>query len=180
MSGVLVESGTGDSILSNSIFGNGMLGINLVAPETHQRRTPNEPGVRPAQQSPELPGPDQVTSNGSVTHIQGTLNSLPNTTFLIQFFTNPTADPSGYGQGQTEFGSTQVTTDGNGNATINLLSALAFPQGVVLSATATNLTTGDTSEFAQDIPESAAFQFTQATYVTSESSGTALSRSPAA
>ena len=34
MSGVLVESGTGDSILSNSIFGNGMLGIDLVAPET--------------------------------------------------------------------------------------------------------------------------------------------------
>ena len=67
-----------------------------------------------------------------------------------------------------------MTTDGNGNATINLLSALAFPQGAVLSATATNLTTGDTSEFAQDITESAAFQFTQATYVTSESSGTAL------
>src|SRR5208283_2661297 len=46
--------------------------------------------------------------------------------------------------------------------------------GFVLSATATNLTTGDTSEFAQDITQSAAFQFTQATYVTSESSGTAL------
>ena len=66
-----------------------------------------------------------------------------------------------------------MTTDANGNATINLLSALAFPQGVVLSATATNLTTGDTSEFAKDITESSAFQFTQATYVTSESSGTA-------
>ena len=167
MSGVLVESGTGDSILSNSIFGNGMLGIDLVPPSPCRA----QPGPNNNQNYPVL---TEVTSNGSVTHIQGTLNSLPDTTFLIQFFTNPTADPSGYGQGQTEFGSTQVTTDGNGNATINVLSALAFPQGVVLSATATNLTTGDTSEFAYDITQSAAFQFTQATYVTSESSGTAL------
>ena len=144
MSGVLVESGTGDSILSNSIFGNGMLGINLVAPgDPPSGVTPNEPGVRTGPNDLQnYPVLTKVTSNGSVTHIQGTLNSLPDTTFLIQFFTNPTADPSGYGQGQTEFGSTQVTTDANGNATINLLSALAFPQGVVLSATATNLTTG--------------------------------------
>ena len=49
MSGVLVESGTGDSILSNSIFGNGMLGIDLVAPETHQRRHSQRTGVRRAR-----------------------------------------------------------------------------------------------------------------------------------
>ena len=132
---------------------------------------PVPPGPNNLQSYPVL---TTVTSNGSITHIQGTLNSRPKTSFLIQFFTNPTADPSGYGQGQTGFGSTQVTTDANGNATIDLLSALAFPQGFVLSATATNLTTGDTSAFAQDITESAAFQFSQATYVTSESSGTAL------
>ena len=102
MSGVLVESGTGDSILSNSIFGNGLLGIDLVAPETRpaaslpMHRSP--PGPNNLQNYPVL---TTVTSNGSITHIQGTLNSLPKTSFLIQFFTNPTADPSGYGQGQT-------------------------------------------------------------------------------
>ena len=131
MSGVLVESGTGDSILSNSIFGNGMLGINLVATgDPPSGVTPNEPGVRTGPNNLQnYPVLTAVTSNGSVTHIQGTLNSLPNTTFLIQFFTNPTADPSGYGQGQTAFGSTQVTTDANGNATINVLSASAVPAG---------------------------------------------------
>ncbi len=180
MAGVLVESGTGDSILSNSIFGNGMLGINLVAPgDPPSGVTPNPvPPAPPVRTGPNnlqaYPVLSYVTSNGSLTHIHGTLYSQPSKTFLIQFFTNPTADPSGYGQGQTGFGSTQVTTDASGNATIDLLSAVAFPQGVVLSATATNLSTGDTSEFAYDIPESAAFQFTQATYVTSESSGTAL------
>ncbi len=173
--GVLVESGTGDAILSNSIFSNGRLGIDLVAPgDPSTGVTPNAPGVRSGPNDLQnYPVLTSVTSNGSITHIQGTFNSLPDTTFLIQFFTNAEEDPSGYGQGQTGFGSTQVTTDANGNATINLVSALVFPQGVVLSATATNLTTGDTSEFAQDIAQSSAFQYSQATYVTSESSGTA-------
>ena len=48
MSGVLVESGTGDSILSNSIFGNGMLGIDLVARETRPAVSLPTPGVRRA------------------------------------------------------------------------------------------------------------------------------------
>ncbi len=174
--GVAVQSGTGNSIPSNSIWANGHLGIDLVAPgDPPSGVTPNAPGVRSGPNNLQnYPVLSAVTSNGSITHVEGTLNSLPKTTFLIQFFTNVTTDPSGYGQGETAFGSTQVTTDANGNATISLILAANFPQGAVLSATATNLTTGDTSEFAADISESAAFQFTQATYVVSESSGMAL------
>ena len=158
MSGVLVESGNGDSILSNSIFGNGMLGINL---------DPQGPLPLPNDLL-NYPILSSVTSDGSVTHIQGTLSGQANTWFLVQFFTNPAADPSGYGQGQTAFGSTEVETGSNGIATIDPLLASAFPLDAVLSATATklmagNLTPEDTSEFAQDIAESAVFQFTQAT-----------------
>ena len=162
--------------MSNSIWANGRLGIDLVAPgDPASGVTPNAPGVRSGPNNLQnYPVLNTLTSNGSVTHIQGTFNSLPGITYLIQFFINPAADPSGYGQGETAFGSTQVTTDGNGNATIDVLSASALPQGVYLSATATNMTTGDTSEFAKDIAESAAFQFSRATYVISESSGTAL------
>ena len=61
ISGVLVESGTGDSILSNSIFGNGMLGINLVAagdPPSGVTPIPFPPSSpHGPQQPPELPGP---------------------------------------------------------------------------------------------------------------------------
>ena len=163
MSGVLIESGNQDSILSNSIFGNGMLGITLDPPGNDL-----------------LPFPvlTSVTSNGSVTHIVGSLSGVAdNTTFLIQFFTNPAFDPSGYGQGETAFGSTEVTSNGSGVATIDLTLAATYPPGTILSATATEETppaaqggtTGDTSEFSQDIAESSAFQFTQAIYVTSES-----------
>src|SRR5208283_4674083 len=103
--GVEVVSGTGNSILSNSIWDNGQLGINLVTPSV-------PPGPNNLQAYPVL---SYVTSNGTLTHIHGTLSSQPSTTFLIQFFTNPTADPSGYGQGQYRFGSIQVKTDATGN-----------------------------------------------------------------
>jgi hypothetical protein len=177
MAGVLVESGTGDSILSNSIFSNGRLGIDLVAPgsaDPPSGVTPNAPGVRSGPNNLQnYPVLSTVTCNGTTTHIVGALNSLPSATFLIQFFTNATADPSSYGQGRVGFGSTQITTDGSGNATIDLQLAEIFPLGAVLSATATNLTTGDTSEFAQDVAQSASFQFTSPLYLTSESSGIA-------
>ena len=44
---MLVQSGTGDSILSNSIFSNGHLGIDLAAAgDPPSGVTPNAPGVR--------------------------------------------------------------------------------------------------------------------------------------
>jgi titin len=43
---------------------------------------------------------------GSVT---GTLNSVPNTTFRIEFFANHEADPSGYGEGERYLGFVNVT-----------------------------------------------------------------------
>ena len=47
LAGVSVQSGTGDSILSNSIYSNGHLGIDLVAPgDPPSGVTPNAPGVR--------------------------------------------------------------------------------------------------------------------------------------
>jgi hypothetical protein len=179
--GVDVVSGSGNSILSNSIWANAHLGIDLVAKgDPASGVTPNALGNRigpnDLQNYPIL---TSVTSNGLITHVVGSLSSLPSSTFLIQFFVNPTADPSGYGQGQFIFGSTQVTTDAQGNATIDLQLASAYPAGDVLSATATNITAGaatygDTSEFCQDIPLAPAFQFTTALYVTSESSGKAV------
>src|SRR5581483_125225 len=53
-------------------------------------------------------------TGASGTTIQGTLNSDANTPFRIEFFANPTADPSGYGQGQTYLGFAMVATDDSG------------------------------------------------------------------
>jgi hypothetical protein len=172
MTGVLVESGTGNSILSNSIHDNGRIGIDLVAPgDPPDGVTPNAPGTRVGPNDLQnYPVLSKVTSNGTITDVSGSLNSLPNTTFLIQFFVSLTPDPSGFGQGQMGFGSTQVKTDSSGNATFIVPFGAAFPSDAVLSATATNLTTGDTSEFSRDVLESSTFEFSAPSYITTESS----------
>ena len=138
MSGVLVESGTGDSILSNSIFGNGMLGIDLVILSP-------PPGPNNLQTAPVL---TSAVGGGPSSGIQGTLASIPSTPFLIQFFTSLIPDPSGFGQGQTPIGSTIVTTNGKGIANIPFTPSSSLPANIWVTATATNNLTGDTSEFS--------------------------------
>src|SRR5262249_37056979 len=49
----------------------------------------------------------------------GTLNSVPNTTFRIEFFANHQADPSGYGEGERYVGFQNVTSDASGNVTFD-------------------------------------------------------------
>jgi hypothetical protein len=104
-----------------------------------------------------------TTTTDGTTTVTGTLNSVPNTTFRIEFFASAAADPSGHGQGQTYLGYADVTTDANGDArrtdgSLGFTAAglLALPGGQnVVSATATNLTPGDTSEFSADVQVSA-------------------------
>ena len=76
--------------------------------------------------------------------MQGTLNSIANTTFTVQYFANAACDPSGNGEGQTFLSEVTVTTGSDGNVTLPLLTA---PQGTLVTATATS-PTNDTSEFS--------------------------------
>jgi hypothetical protein len=90
-----------------------------------------------------------TSANGKIT-ITGTLNSAASTSYLIQFFANPTADPSGYGQGKTLVGSITVTTDSNGNASFTATFSVTVPVGQFISSTATD-PNDNTSEFSQDV-----------------------------
>jgi uncharacterized repeat protein (TIGR01451 family) len=87
-----------------------------------------------------------VWNAGSLT-IRGTLNSIPNTAFLIDFFSNTACDPSGFGEGEVWRQTVQVTTNTNGDAPINV--NFAYPGTGVITATATNRDAGETSEFSQ-------------------------------
>jgi uncharacterized repeat protein (TIGR01451 family) len=89
-------------------------------------------------------------SDGTTTAINGSLTSTPTTVFLIQFFSSPTPDSSGFGQGKTLISSTTVQTDDKGNATFSTSMAGGVSPGSVISATATS-PSGNTSEFAADI-----------------------------
>jgi photosystem II stability/assembly factor-like uncharacterized protein len=142
--GVYVSSGTGNTVRGNSIFSNSELGIDLGLVGI----TPNEvndpdTGANNLQNFPLL---SSVISDSASTTIQGTLNSTPNTTFRIDFYSNAACDPSGNGEGAQFVGTTNVTTAADGNAAINaVLPALAT--GRALVATATD-PAGNTSEFS--------------------------------
>jgi hypothetical protein len=185
--GVRVDSGTGNAIPSNSIFGNGDvhvghvgIGINLVGPaDLPSGVTPNTPGgphsgPNDLQNFPVL---SLATSNASTsTTISGSLNSTPNTSFTIQFFSNLAADPSGFGQGHVFLGNTTVLTDSAGNASFTFTALTATAAGQFVSATATD-PSGNTSEFAASIPVqdlAGSLQFSAATYSVIEGAGVAI------
>src|SRR5262249_17589441 len=109
-------------------------------------------GVNNGQNYPVL----SSASSGSTTIVTGTLNAAANTTFTVDVYANPTADASGYGQGQYYLGHATVTTDANGNASFSAdfscanLPGGTLPSGWSVSATATDLG-GNTSEFSPDV-----------------------------
>ena len=91
---------------------------------------------------------NSASSSSTSTTIRGTLNSTQNTTFTIEFFSNTSDDPSGNGEGQKLIGKKSVTTDGNGNASFVLNPKKRVKPLQFITATATDVQTGDTSEFS--------------------------------
>ena len=59
--------------------------------------------------------------SGNTTTLDGTLNSTPNSTFGIEFYSNAALDPTTFGEGQTFLGSLTVTTDASGNVTFSFV-----------------------------------------------------------
>lgn len=146
--GVNIFSGDANPILSNSIYSNSGLGIDLFTVEGPV--SPNDPGdadtgANQLQNYPEL---SVVRTGAGRTLLQGALHSTPNTTFTIQFFSNTNPDPSGYGEGQTLIGSVDLSTDGNGDADLDLTLPAPVQLGRYVTATATD-PSGNTSEFSQ-------------------------------
>ncbi|HZI60435.1 MAG TPA: Calx-beta domain-containing protein [Pyrinomonadaceae bacterium] len=150
--GVVLTFATRISIRGNSIFGNNGLGIDLDASGVSPNDL-NDPDVG-ANNLQNFPVINTVSSNGSSTTILGSLNSTPNTTFQIDFYSNAAVDPSGHGEGALFFSTTSVTTNASGNASIDVTFPIALPSGRVISATATD-PNGNTSEFSA-APASAA------------------------
>jgi hypothetical protein len=168
-----------NSILGNSIFNNGrttpgsLLGIDLVsgtAFPTDDGNTPNDPGdgdVGPnnLQNFPVLTAVSVASGSTTVT---GSLNSRNNDgagrAYRIEFFSSPAASGTGFGEGQTFLGFTNVTLGANpgpfidqGETTASFSATLPgeVAMGSFISATATELIAGaplGTSEFSNALP----------------------------
>jgi hypothetical protein len=138
------QSAQGISILSNSIFSNGRLGIDLGndgvtfdtpgGPHTGPNNLQNYPVLRP------------YVGAGTLV---GTLNSTPSAAFRLEFFASPSWDPRGHGQGKDFLGSLMVTTDAQGNASFTFSFTPIWGEPI-LTATATDAS-GNTSEFSEGV-----------------------------
>jgi hypothetical protein len=137
----------GNAISANSIVDNGNLGIDL----NSDLVTPNDLGDGDSGPNglQNFPVVTSVTRNNTKLSISGTLNSAPNAQFRIELFGNAACDPSGYGEGETYLGHTDVTTDGSGNASFAVALAAATTPFVTATATDAN---GNTSEFSACFP----------------------------
>jgi len=147
--GVSVTDGAaiGNRILSNSIFSNGDLGIDLGddGPTPNDKKDPDT-GPNNLQNFPVL---TEATTSGGTTTIKGKLNSRPRKTFTIQFFSNPSSDAS---EGKKLIGQTPVKTSPKGNGSFTFLATPAVNSADSITATATNEAAGDTSEFSDPLP----------------------------
>lgn len=137
-----------NTIRANSIHSNGLLGINLGFDTVHANDDGDgDSGPNNYQNYPVL---TEVKSSSGSTTIKGTLNSVPNTSYILDFYNNSACTSYGYGEGKTYIGglegSTAVTTDGTGNATFSASFPVALRPGYVVAATATD-PNGNTSEF---------------------------------
>lgn len=145
--GISIANGnSGWSILGNSIHDNARLGISLfgcgVNTPTPNDTCDTDTGGNDHQNYPIITG---VALNSGIVTLSGTLNSTTNTSFRLEFFGNPSCDPSGFGQGTVFLGATNVTT-----VNCDTAFTVSFPntgEYTLFTATATDAN-GNTSEFS--------------------------------
>ncbi len=155
--GVQVKSnstGTGHDIGPNSIFSNDGLGIDLVnnanfdqGPNTNDGGAADDADTGPndLQNFPTITSATTSTSTGD-TEIDAFLDSVPNTEYLVRFYSNPRDT----GEGKTFLGDILVNTNINGTSSINdFVANRTVPVGQSITATATKVAAPrNTSEFS--------------------------------
>jgi hypothetical protein len=145
--GVSISSGTGNSVLSNLIFSNDGLGIDLGASGvTNNDLDDPDTGANNLQNFPTITSAIRSNTTGFTT-ISGTINSNPSQSFTIQCFV-AVADPSGNGEGQIPVAQTTASTNANGDGSFSCTASPVPQPGQPVTATAMNTATGDTSEFS--------------------------------
>lgn len=150
-------SNSGNAFLGNSIYGNGLLGIDLgLNGVTGNDDGDADSGPNNLQNFPVLDSIPTTTGTGT-TSVSGTLDSLTSTQFRLEFFATEVCDPSGFGQARAFIGATTVTTNGSGAASFaETYTTTGIPIGWVVTSTATRLDAGgqplETSELSQCAP----------------------------
>ncbi len=147
--GVNIKHGLtdGNAILGNSIYGNDGLGIDLG--DDGVSVNDNFDGDGGPNDGLNFPVVTMAVTDGATINVSGWFNSSPGiATYRLEFFSSPSANGSGYGEGQIFIGYLDVTTDANGFASFNQSFVATVAAGEVISATATD-GVQNTSEFGR-------------------------------
>lgn len=146
-----------NTFLGNTIYNNDDLGIAFNYYNSNDS-TENDPGDIDTGANDLLNFPiiTQAAESMGNTTIGYSLD-VPAGDYRIEFFSNSSADPSGYGEGQTFIGYDDVSSDGSGNQTfVTSVSGVGFTH---LAATSTQKDSGSptgfgpTSEFGNFEPQ---------------------------
>jgi hypothetical protein len=134
---------TNNTWAANSIYDNVGLGIDI-AIDGVTANDPDDPDEGPNHYQ-NFPSLDSAVTSPGASQVRGTIDTRPSTAFTIHFYSSPSADPSGFGEGRTYLGAVSETTDANGDAAF-IFNGPALTAGHVVTATAT--TSDGTSEFS--------------------------------
>lgn len=148
--GIEITSGLGNAIVSNSVFGNGDLGIDLNADGV----TLNDAQDLDAGPNDLLNYPVVVTASSATGIDWKVEDGLSATMLRLEFFVSPACDPSGNGESLTPLGATLARTTALGYVGGQLSPSVALVPGQAVVMTATlvlsqgPLVLGSTSEFS--------------------------------
>ncbi len=135
---------SGNAIVTNSIYSNVKLGIDLGNDGTTINDTKDvDSGPNDLQNTPIV---TSVTANAGSNTITGTLNSTPSSQFTVQLFLNDASSK----QGKTFLAAVGVTTDANGNASFTKTVSNTITTNDFVTATATD-EDSNTSEFSAGV-----------------------------
>ncbi len=150
--GITVSSVTRSvTIRGNSVHSNGDLGIDLSVGDA--------PGVTPNDEDDEDDGANrlqnfpvitEVTTTGGSTTVEGTLDVPSDVTdgeYSIRVYSSPDCDTSGHGEGKF-FQGAQTVVLSDADETFSVTVAKGVTAESAVAVTATDLATGDTSEFS--------------------------------
>ena len=142
--GIFLDTGHSISFLGNSMYGNDPIGIELagLGPEANDAQDPDT-GPNHFQNFPVI---TSALASGGMVGVDGNLDSLPSSDFIVEIFHSPACHASGLGEGKTPIGHFMVSTDASGHGVFSQSLPLVTNNGVVTAlATAPD---GSTSAFS--------------------------------
>ncbi|GKQ59582.1 hypothetical protein QMTAC487_34430 [Sphaerotilus sp. FB-3] len=139
---LLSTAGSGNLISRNTLYSNAGQDINLGASGLDGNDSLDaDSGANDLQNHPLL---SSATLGTGTLQVLGQLDSAASALYRIEFF----ADPGGQGDARVYLGQTTVTSDAGGRASIDALLEASLAAGATVTATATRVSSGSTSEAA--------------------------------